>query len=296
VAGGGDVSVTNEEDLLKLTWYFEQGSQGTDDDPGNPLSRAVDRLFEDGQPFNRIALCFLGDLAPILPRGTPLRWVGVFILSAGGEVIFFPGFAAPPTTVESFRGQPLRPLHNDQAFQLDHVSLEKDRTQFHFTTPKSKDHLHRWPTYPLGGGRFLWCGMSVARESELREVKAETIVTSYVPPSDSRRRLAVFKQAQDSAESPWVSLHPEARSRFQEGFLHFAFIVGPKEFPPYEGHQLGFPFGSPFLSKPLLPDMLEKLPVRQHRLSLGSLIDMQIVTMWLPGTLRVPFSFNAAPS
>src|SRR5712691_5502669 len=42
--------------LLELTWYMKQGSQGTDDDPDNPLSRATNRLFkEDGQPFHRIA-------------------------------------------------------------------------------------------------------------------------------------------------------------------------------------------------------------------------------------------------
>lgn len=284
------------EHLLHLTWYMEHGSQGTDDDPSNPLSRAINRLFEYGNPFPSIALCFFGDIAPILPRSTPLRWLGVFILSDGEQVIFFPGFAAPPTKLESVRGQPLRPLHNDQAFQLDHVSLEKARKQYHFTTPKSKDHLGHWPTHPLGGERVLWCGMSVARESELREVKAETIVTAYAPRSHSRQRVEVFQQAREGAEFPWVSLHPEARSRFQEGFLHFVFIVGPKKFQPYEGHQLGFPFGSPFLSKPLLPEVLEGLPLRHHRLSLGSSIDIQIVTMWLPGTLKRLFSFSGATS
>jgi hypothetical protein len=296
--------MANEEHLLKLTWYMERGSQGTDNDPDNPLSRAVNRLFEDGKPFQRIALCFLGDLAPHVSGSTPVRWLGVFTLSAAGQVIFFPGFAAPPTKVESFRGQPLRPLHNDQAFQLDHLSLEKDRTQFHLTEPKSKGHLHtpagtgiqRWPTYPLGDGRVLWCGMSVAHETALRELKAETLVISDAPPSHSRQRSDWFLQAREGAEFLWVSLHPEARGHFQEGFLHFAFIVGPQEFPPYEGNQLGFPFGSPDLSKPLLPDVLENLPVHHHRLSLGSSIDIQIVTMWLPGTLRVPFSLNGATS
>jgi hypothetical protein len=246
-----------------------------------------------------MALCFFGDLPPILPRRTPLRWLGVLSLSDKDQVIFFPGFAAPPTGIVSFRGRPLHPLHDDQAFQVDHISLEKDRTQFHFTKPKPaerKDRLRHWYTYPLGEGRVLWCGMSVAHESDLREVKAETIVTTNTPPSDSRRRVDAFFQTREGAEFPWVSLHPEARSRFQEGFLHFAFIVGPKEFPPYEGNQLGCPFGSPFLSKPLLPDVLEKLPIRQDRLSLGASIDIQIVTMWLPGTLNVPFSFNGATS
>jgi hypothetical protein len=54
--------MANKEHLLKLAYYMEQGSHGTDDDPNNPLSRAVNYLFEEGQRFTRIALCFLGDL------------------------------------------------------------------------------------------------------------------------------------------------------------------------------------------------------------------------------------------
>jgi hypothetical protein len=289
-------AIEGDMDRLKLTGYIEQGSPGIDDDPSNPLSRAVNRLFEKGRPFSRMGQCFFGDLASSLTRSTPLRWLGVFILSAGEQVLFFPGFAALPTGIESFRGQPPRHRHDDPAFPVDHVSLEKDRTQSHFTTPRSKDHLRHWPTYPLEGGRFLWFGMSVARETAMRELKRETIVTTYTPPSDSRRRVEVFHQAQNDAEHLWASLHPEARSRFEEGFFHFAVMVGPKEFPLYEGNQLDFPFGSPFLSEPLLPEALEQLPIRHHRLSLGSSIDIQIVTMWLPGTLRVPFSFNGATS
>ncbi len=287
--------MANKNHLLKLTWYLEYGAQGTDDDPDNPLSRAVNRLFEDGKPFQRIALCFFGDLAPGVSRSTPVRWLGVFTLSAAGQVIFFPGFAARPAGMVSFRRHPSHPLH-DQAFQVDHLSLEKDRTQFHLTEPKSKGHLRGWPTYPLGDGRVLWCGMSVARETALRELKAETLVISDAPPSDSRRRSAVFLQAREGAEFLWVSLHPEARRHFQEGFLHFAFIVGLQEFPPYEGDQLGFPFDSPDLSQPLLPGVLEGLPLCHHRLSLGSSVDIQIVTMWLPGTLRALFNFNGATS
>ena len=39
--------MANKEHLLKLAYYMEQGSHGTDDDPNNPLSRAVNYLFED---------------------------------------------------------------------------------------------------------------------------------------------------------------------------------------------------------------------------------------------------------
>jgi hypothetical protein len=316
-------------DLLNLTWYMPQGSRGTDDDPSNPLSRAVNRLFEDGQPFVGITLCFFGDLhramqhwytQPIetlirlalrrLPlanrvwsklrlssiRNSPLRWLGAFIFSAGERVIFFPGFALSPPGVQSFQGQSAQRLYDYPALMVDHVTLDPDRT-WHFTTHKSEAHIpprrerRRLRACPLGDERFLWFGMSVARETELRELKADTIVTAYTPPRDTRRRADVFHRAQDGATYPCVRLLPEARMRFQEGFLHFACIAGPRGFPDYQGRQLGIPFGSPFLFRPI-PNPLEQLSARAHRLSLGSKIDIQLVSMWLPGALRVPFSFT----
>jgi hypothetical protein len=60
--------MANKEHLLKLAYYMEQGSHGTDDDPNNPLSRAVNYLLEDVQCFTRIALCFLGDLKVVCPK------------------------------------------------------------------------------------------------------------------------------------------------------------------------------------------------------------------------------------
>jgi hypothetical protein len=115
-------------DLLKGASHIEQCSPGFDDDPGNPFWRAVNRLFEGGQTFARITLCFFGDLARHTIHSS-LRWLGVFILSAGERVVFFPGFAVPPTEIKLFRGQSPQLLHDDKTFQLDHLSLEKNRTQ-----------------------------------------------------------------------------------------------------------------------------------------------------------------------
>ena len=279
--------MANKERLLELTWYIEQGSQGTDD-PTNPLSRAVNRLFrEDGQPFPAISLCFFGDLATRMPRNSPLRWLGAFVLSAGDRVIFSPGFAISPVGIQHFQGESRQPLYDDPTFTVDHVALDQDRTHWHVTT-QSKDHYaSHGRTSPLGNDRFLWFGLSVARATELRELKTKTII--YAPARDSERRTAVFIQARDGAEFPCASLHPEALSRFQEGFLHFVFIVGPKGFPHYDGANLAFSCGHPLLPEPL-PDTLEQLPYRTNRLSLGSVLDIQIVSMWLPGSLGLPYT------
>jgi hypothetical protein len=83
--------MANKEHLPKLAYYMEQGSHGTDDDPNNPLSRAVNCLFEDGQRFTRIALCFFGDLNGSLSRSAPLRWLGAFSFSSKRRVIFSQG-------------------------------------------------------------------------------------------------------------------------------------------------------------------------------------------------------------
>jgi hypothetical protein len=81
--------MANKEHLLKLAYYMEQGSHGTDDDPNNPLSRAVNYLFEDIQRFTRIALCFFGDLngslsqsAPFPPVVTTAKAVPTFVTNS----------------------------------------------------------------------------------------------------------------------------------------------------------------------------------------------------------------------
>jgi hypothetical protein len=275
--------------LLNLTWDMEQGSQGNDNDLSNPLSRAVNRLFrEDGQPFEAISLCFFGDLDTRMPQNSPLSWLGVFVVSAVGRLLFFPGFAHSPVGIQHFQGKSRQPQLDDPTFTGDHVTLEPDHTHSHVTSQSRAHHPSHRRTSSLGHDRCLWFGMSIACETELRELKVQTIITAYLPSRDSERRAKIFMQARDGVEFCCVSLHPEARSRFQEGFLHFAFIVGPEGFPDYDGATLAFPFGAPLLPEPS-PDILEQLPLYTDGLSLGSALDSQIVSMWLPGSLRVPF-------
>jgi hypothetical protein len=284
--------MANKKHRLELTWKIEQGSRGTDDDPINSLSRAVNRLFrEDGQPFPAISLCFFGDLATRMPRNSPLRWLGAFVWSAGKRALFFPGFTISPVGFQLFQGESRQQLHDDTVFKVDHITLDPDHT-WHVTTYKSEAHIPRkkpsFQACPLGDERFLWFGMSIAHVTELRELKKETLVRAYVPASDGKRRKDAFIQARDGVEFCCVSLHPEARMRFQEGFLHFTFIVGPRGFPDYDGDNLAFPFGPPLLPE-LLPDILTQLPICRYRMSLRPVLDIQIVSMWLPGSLGPPF-------
>lgn len=275
-------------DLLKLNFQIEQGSEGVDDDPLNPLSRALNRLLADGQPLSNLSICLYGDMASASNRIPNLRWLGAFVFSAGNRVIFFPGFNFPAKSLSSFRGQSHQ---GDHMFETDHLSLENGFQTWHITSPESSRHMDGGQTIPLGENRFLWLGMSVASDTALRELKRETIIQAQAPSSDIKRRLQVFIQSRCGAEFPCVSLPPGAQASPNENFLYFAFIVGPKGFEPYTGGNLPLPVGSTLLSGPL-PEEINQLPLRSHRFSLGPETDIQIVSTCLPGKLKQLVTFT----
>ena len=86
--------------------------------------------------------------------------------------------------------------------------------------------------------------------------------------------------------------HKDAKNRFDTGFLHFGLIVGPSGFPEYSGPNFGIPFRSPFL-KEALPSPLINVPTRLHRISIGSTVDIEIVVLWLPGSLKEKVTFTS---
>jgi len=206
---------------IQLQWRLEHGSEGLDTDANNPLSRALNRLFQDGKPFRRISLCWFEK-----------KWLGVFAITAHQRLVFFPGFDFTSDWIRILRGDLLQ---TQRPFDVDHISLEKDRSRWHFTKPKSKGHQGGGQTSNLGEGRVLWFGLSIAAPTVLRDLRRETIVSFQSPPSDSNRRARAFIEAEKNTQSLIVRLGSDAQHPFPQGFLHFAFIVGPKGFPDYEG-------------------------------------------------------------
>ena len=275
-------------DILELTWEMEAGVTGDDDDPDNPLSRAVGRLFADGQPFIRLIQCFCADRREHADRPT-VRWFGVFILSAGGRVIFFPGFQSTKLYVEGFRDR-----HQlwKQGFAFDHISLERGFRRWHITSRGSKRHLRGPRTTELGEQRFLWCGLTVSTLDQLRVVKRRTKVIGYSPESDMRRRYNVFVGARAQARFQVLEWHPRVWEQGVNGLWHFGLVIAPPTSSTYLGGTLGFPEGSPFLVEPL-PEGQVQLPVRHHRLELSPEIGLQITTVLVPGSLRVPVTLTA---
>jgi len=243
----------------------------------NPFTRALDRLLRDGQPIKKFSMCFL-NLPNFQGDTAALRWLGVFVYSAGDRLIFFPGYSDLPRKLVGFRNRSM--MFNEDG-TTDHISLERDRESWHATTPNSERHFGGPKPLDLGDGCVLWFGMSFQNRDAMREAKKTTEVRSTVPTSDARRRAEVFKQAREGSEIPIVSLNTEHAYDPDPSFYHLSIIVGPPGFPVYEGGEHGFPRGSPFLLDPL-PDAI-RVPSSVYKLSMLPYCDLQITLMKLPG-------------
>lgn len=285
--------MTNDLDRIKLSWHFEDGLPGTDKDPDNPLSRVARSPLVDGKPQQNLSLCFYSDsIVDGTEEKQNLKWFGAFVLSGAGRLIFFPGFNFLATWVKVARKRSREKRHD---IHIDHITLEKNLRRWHYTSPDSKHHLGSGLTTDLGENRFLWFGLSIADSNILKVVRQETVFHTMVPAPDTTRRTDVFMASRKGAVFNIISLHPNAKQRFDTGFLHFGLIVGPLGFADYSGPNLGIPFGSPFVTE-ALPSPLINIPLRLHRVSIGSRVDIEIVALWLPGSLTERVTFTGPTS
>ncbi len=270
-------------DTIRLTWTMPVGLAGRDASPANPLARALRQLLREGRPFSRLCQCFFRDA-----QGT-VRWLGVFVHSAGDRVIFFPGFADTMDRIHGFKNETEM---WKQPFAFDHATLERDLRTWHITSAGSQDHLGRPSTLAIGDDRVLWFGLTLADASALRVVHKETVITADVPPSDGKRRMDVFSAAREGAQFPMLLFNTEHTTPASRGLCHFAVYLGPKGCADYVGVDLGAPHESPFMSK-RLPTEIAGLPLLAHRIALSDTLDIQITTTLLPGQLNVPVSFTS---
>ena len=143
-------------------------------------------------------MCFFKDAT------ATLRWLGVFVLSAGNRVIYFPGFNNDLDQIYGLQG---RSLKWNQSFDFDHISLERNHSKWHVTSKDSTDHLGSPKTLSLNSNRVLWLGMSMADAPVMRIVKQETKIVVDSPPGDSQRRRGVFCKAIKEAKHSIVSVN-----------------------------------------------------------------------------------------
>jgi hypothetical protein len=208
----------------------------------------------------------------------------LFILVASAS--FCIGFAQRQTVLSRSLGTA---IPNSRPFTSDHISLEPDLRTWHLTAPQSQDHEGRFPTIDLGEGRRLWCGISVARFDDLREVRKEVVVEAPVPMVDAQRRINNFVTAREQLVFNTLQLNAMARHRFVPGFLHFTLVVGPCGFPKYSGPEFRLPNSSPQVRPPF--SKLTDVPLRSHRVNIPP-FDVEDIVSWLPGTLSVPVMFT----
>jgi hypothetical protein len=118
---------------VEIRYPLASGAASVDDDPENPLARALSPLMEQHKQLPALRVVFLAE-----GRDTPpCRWLGTFARSPGERVFFFPGL-----DVELFRvrgSESGRPRFETD-FDLDHVSLERGKGRWHVTAPRSKAH------------------------------------------------------------------------------------------------------------------------------------------------------------
>ena len=272
-------------DTLKLTLTSRVSNDAFDVGEDNPVNRALNALLEDGKPIRSFSMCHL-KVPPEAATPKELRWVGVFVLSQGDRLLYFPGFS-----YERFLAFQGKTAKEPSDFAIDHLSLESNFLRWHITSFKSNDHLGSPRTCPLGKGRHLWFGLSVANLEVFRPVCHKTKISVPTPSIDSRRRIDAFMSSREDNKDVWVGLPPGATATFDPFFFHIAVIAGPKGFTDYLGPQLGFPEGSPSLAMPL-PEGRVSLPTRHHRITLSEGVDLQIVLTCLPGALNVPAAFT----
>ena len=276
---------------LELTHKWTFGRDGFDDSPSIPLTRAVRNLLKEGKPQGRPAICFC-DPGYVGDIGNNVKWFGVFVHTAGNRVLFFPGFAQKETGCR-LTGQR---SHQDKTFIIDHLTLDDDFRDVHATMHSPKKQLRVGKPKDLGDKLFFWFGLSIQSLDRLRVVSKETIIRADIPKSDAARRTKLFHDIQNNSMSDsCIRLPADSKEMFPTGFFHVAVYIGP---PGYsEAHCKSSPLGIPTLSPNVrFPSSIRmdcrQLPVRSHRLQLSHEYEIQLVTMYLPGSLSAPATFS----
>lgn len=274
-------------EVICLTWSMKGDAitPGVDESPDNPLARATQSLFLEGKPFARINKCFF------LDSDGKMRWLGIFIHSAGNRIIFFPGVTELHQHVTAYNGDELR---WDQGFKIDHLSLESDRRSWHFTEPRSVAHLGKMYTQQLSSDVFHWFSMSVKSNHDLRLVRKETKVSAAAPSRDTDRRIGLFKTSREDAKFQIIRMH-EGSTPPQPSFLHFSVTVGPPGFPSNSPKILGSPYGSPLI-KESPSELTDDIPSRVHRILLSSEVELEVVSSVMIGNLQNKIVYSGLPN
>lgn len=262
-ASGGKVTIVAKT-------HADGVARGTDSELDNPIARACRNLLATGQRFTSLTNAYFCE-----PCGS-LRWFGVFVETAGGRVLYFPGFARAFDHIVGERAN--RSVGFRRPLPVDHLTLEKDLASWHITSARSK-HQRISQTLSDGTGSVLWFGMTIARANVLRVVSAQTVVSVRVPSVDALGRAEVFVESKRGAQFPVITID---RASGADNAMHFAVVVGPADSPDYAG-PVPVPPGSD----------CENHSVRGISFALGRRFRVQIISTWIVANIDSAVSFSA---
>lgn len=200
---------------IEISHISPYGIEGTDRDPRNPISRALDRFLRSGKPPGKITHVYFID-----NRGV-WRWFGLITASEGDRLIFYPGFRESYDGILQYRRDTMGLQHKgSKGFPIDHLTLESNLLSMHFTAPGSEHHVGPFSTSPLGEGRYLWFGLSIRAPEIFRTVRKQTTAVAGAPPTDSKRRLEVFVKAVDG--QAFQGLEMPSDYQHSSSFVHIS--------------------------------------------------------------------------
>jgi hypothetical protein len=268
-----------DKQRLLIPFQSPEGSEGIDDDPDAPLSRALAH-WKDGKEISRCAVLYFRDT--LCEESDPIpRWLGVFVVTKDKRALFFSGIEDVPGVLVATLNATTNPVEKSHdGFIVDHLTLDRDMRSAHFTS-KNRRHLHVAQNLPLGDGRYFWFGLSLASTKVLRECKRETIISASLPKADSERRMEILRDAAHNFE---IVRLPEATDVKMPGFVHCVCIVGPPGVERYNGGEIGSPGVSALAEQP--ERSADGLPLRYHKRRLSDELELQINSILLPGRLN----------
>jgi hypothetical protein len=260
-----------DHDEAVITWDFG-GTGEIDRSMQNPPARALRRLLGDGKPGDRIMPFTVCD-----PTTGRLRWLGAFVHSSAGRIIFFPD---RPSKVRA-RNEVVQ-----AGLDVDHLTLERDLQTWHLTSNRSSKHESAGKTVKQPGDAVGWFGMTLQSLDQLMEVGRQVIIRAEIPPTDADRRMGLFKNAIEGLRFPEFQGLP--RSTALDDLPHFAVYVSrrPIDRPPTNPL---LPCGGPYHVPSVQRDEIR--PGKLLAFNIGEL-HFQAIFGWLSGKLLYPIAFT----
>lgn len=241
------------------------------------MARALAGVLRDGRPIRGGSQLFVQ--SPDEVDEIRYRWLGVFILSHAGRLLYFPGVYG--RGLRYYRGSI---LVAERDFAIDHISLEPDRTRWHATSDRSAEHQGGPTTADLGDDRRLWFGLFLRNVRDLHPVSQKTVAGSVVPSTDAKRRFDILASIY-GVPSHCIQLPAKPIGGTQPVFPHFSAVVGPPGFQEYRGNRHCFPLESTAVEPEVRWD---DIPVwTSEPIVLAGEVSIQVNAFHLPGELQI---------